>query len=165
MKPLATRPTALILVLLLATAVAGQAQDAPSFWQQLKNKLDGITPQKRSTTTTAVGGVRGAKDQAGDTLYWKGEEAPLVVAEEELADFNQASLAAMNGETATALARFQQFLRAYPQSALRPDAVAAIAQLQTQMDAAAPAAVPAPPAATEPPAAPAAAEPTTAATR
>lgn len=152
----------LILIALLMLAGIASAQETPSFWEQLRNKLQGVTPQKKTTTTTAVGGVRGAKDQTAENLYWKGEEKPLVVSEEELASFNSAALAAMEGRNDVALSQFQQFLGSYPQSALKPDALAAIAQLQPA--AAAPSA-PAKPEAAEPatPAKPADAAPAPAA--
>jgi TolA-binding protein len=130
MKRMAKHALPLTLIVLLATAGLATAQDNSSFWQQLKNKLEGISPQKKGTTTTAVGGVRGAKDNSGASLYWKGEEKPLTVGEDELASFNDASLAAMNGENAAALAGFQKFLASYPESVLKGDALAAIALLQ-----------------------------------
>jgi hypothetical protein len=130
----------LTLIALLTLAGVATAQETPSFWEQLRNKLQGVTPQKKNTATTAVGGVRGAKDQTAENLYWKGEEKALVVSEEELSSFNNASLAAMEGRNEVALSQFQQFLSSYPQSALKPDALAAIAQLQPAAAAKAPAA-------------------------
>lgn len=150
MKRMAKHALPLTLIVLLTTAGLATAQDNASFWQQLRNKLEGISPQKKGTTTTAVGGVRGAKDNSGASLYWKGEEKPLTVGEEELASFNDASLAAMNGEDAAALAGFQKFLASYPESVLKGDALAAIAQLQPAR-----AVVPQPAPVAEKPAAPA----------
>jgi len=85
--------------------------------------------------TTAVGGVRGSKDKAADTLYWKGESSLQEIAEAELKDFEQACLTAEAGESARALEQFNTFVLEYPQSLLQSDARQAISRLSAALPA------------------------------
>lgn len=106
-------------------------------WDQMKTRLESIAPQKKTTATTAVGGVRGAKDQAADSLYWKSEERMPERAEEpspaidetEYARFSEALQAASAGKRDEATTKFTAFLKDYPQSPLRPDAEEALKTL------------------------------------
>ena len=116
----------------VSTVYAAEPTTDGGFWQTLKNKLEKITPQKKGTVTTAVGGVRGGKDQSNDNLYWKGEEPQVKVNETEYANFNDAFQAATEGRTAEATAKFDSFLKDYPQSALREDALLALQNLQAK---------------------------------
>lgn len=100
------------------------------YWQQLKERLTQIAPQKKGSATTAVGGVRGSKDQAADTLYWKGESAKAEVSGEEYTRFTAAYQLAVDGNKEEATSRFQSFIKDYPQSPLKEEALTAINTLQ-----------------------------------
>lgn len=109
-----------VLVLVLFTvsvsfAVETQKED---WWTKLKGKINKLTPTKEATSTTAVGGVRGAKDEGGEALYWKGKET---VSKEELERFSTAVDYATKGEKQEAIKRFEDFLKKYPKSALVDD--------------------------------------------
>lgn len=118
-----------LLLAILALPFSPQAAEG-DYWQQLKERLAQIAPQKKGSATTAVGGVRGSKDQAADTLYWKDEAVKVQVPEEEYARFTAAQQSAADGKKEQAMAGFQSFVRDYPQSALKAEAVAAIEVLQ-----------------------------------
>lgn len=100
------------------------------YWQQLKGRLTQISPQKKGNATTAVGGVRGSKDQAADTLYWKDEAKKVQVTEEEYNRFSAAYQSVVDGNKEAALTGFQAFVNDYPQSPLKEEALVAIATLQ-----------------------------------
>ena len=112
------RAFAVLALLLLASSVAFASEKA-DWWTNLKNKARKITPTKTTTTTTAVGGLRGTKE-GEEALYWKGKE--VSVAKEELESFNSALDLAISGEVYAAKEGFEGFLRSYPQSALADDA-------------------------------------------
>lgn len=113
----------------LATPVQVSAADQElSLWERLRKKIELLTPKKKLTTTTAAGGVRGSLADADD-VYWKGEAKPVAIDETELAAFSEAIALVDAGNTADAQAAFAQFLKQYPDSALRTDAEAALAQL------------------------------------
>ncbi len=122
----------LLLCLCAASVFATEPAADGGFWQTLKNKLEKITPQKKGTVTTAVGGVRGGKDQSNDSLYWKGEEPQVQVNETEFTNFNNAFQTATAGNTVEAMAKFDSFLKDYPQSVLREDALLALQNLQAK---------------------------------
>lgn len=112
------------------TLFADDKSDAPlSFWEKLRVKIEQITPQKKLTATTAVGGVRGAK-MAVDDVYWKGEKIPVAVDSDELDAFKHAMILAGAGELAKAQAAFTEFVAKNPDSPLRIEADQALAQLQ-----------------------------------
>lgn len=100
------------------------------YWQQLKERLTQLAPQKKGSATTAVGGVRGSKDQAADTLYWKGETGKVQVSEEEHSRFTAAYQLAVDGNKEEATSSFQSFIKDYPLSPLKEEAVTAISTLQ-----------------------------------
>lgn len=100
------------------------------YWQGMKERLSKIAPQKKVSATTAVGGVRGSKDQSADTLYWKDEAITAKVPDEEYAFFTVAFQLAVDGKKADATSSFQAFLKEYPQSSLKGEALAAINTLQ-----------------------------------
>lgn len=111
-------------------AVPATAEQEGNFWQGLQSKLEKITPQRKAPVTTAVGGVRGSKDQSADSLYWKGEEA-LPIGEDELRRFQEAVQAATAGNRQAATDQFAAFLNDYPRSALREDAQLALKALES----------------------------------
>lgn len=117
------------LMAVLALPLALHAAEG-DYWQQLKERLTQLAPQKKGTATTAVGGVRGSKDQAADTLYWKGEANKAPVSEEEYASFTAAYQLAADGKKEDATSKFQSFIKEYPQSPLKGEALTAIENLQ-----------------------------------
>lgn len=120
---------ATLLVAALVLPYSLQAAEG-NYWQQLKERLTQIAPQKKGSATTAVGGVRGSKDQAADTLYWKGEVTKAQVSEEEYARFTAAYQLAVDGKKEDATSSFQAFIKEYPQSPLKEEALTAINTLQ-----------------------------------
>jgi TolA-binding protein len=118
-----------LLLAILALPLALQAAEG-DYWQQLKERLAQIAPQKKGSATTAVGGVRGSKEQAADTLYWKDEAVIVQVPEEEYARFAAAQQSVADGKNELAMSGFQSFVDDYPQSALKAEALAAIDVLQ-----------------------------------
>lgn len=99
------------------------AQDVP-FWVKIRTRIEKITPKKKPTVTTAVGGVRGAKNEVGKELYWKGEEvAAKGVGAQELGRFDQALKAVEEGEIEAARQLFENFVIEFPESELKVDAL------------------------------------------
>lgn len=119
--------TFLMVVLILPLSLHAAEGD---YWQQLKERLAQIAPQKKGSATTAVGGVRGSQDQSADNLYWKDEAIKVQVAEEEYAHFAAAHQSATDGKKERAMTGFQSFVNDYPQSPLKAEALAAIDALQ-----------------------------------
>ncbi|GAB1235373.1 tetratricopeptide repeat protein [Ferrigenium sp. UT5] len=120
---------ALLVILGIALASPVQASDQElSLWERLRKKIELLTPKKKLSTTTAAGGVRGSLADADD-VYWKGEAKPVAIDENELAAFGKAIALVEAGNTAAAQAAFAQFVKQYPDSTLRTDAEAALAQL------------------------------------
>jgi len=123
------RLIALLVVLGIALASPVQAADQElSLWERLRKKIELLTPKKKLTTTTAAGGVRGSLADVDD-VYWKGEAKPVTIDEAELAAFGAAVALADEGKTEDAQLAFARFIKQYPDSTLRADAVAALAQL------------------------------------
>ncbi|PIU17301.1 MAG: hypothetical protein COT19_01560 [Gallionellales bacterium CG08_land_8_20_14_0_20_59_87] len=123
------RVIALLVAFGIALASPVQAADQElSLWERLRKKIELLTPKKKLTTTTAAGGVRGSLADADD-VYWKGEAKPVTIDEAELAAFGAAVALADEGKTEDAQLAFARFIKQYPDSTLRADAVAALAQL------------------------------------
>ena len=121
-----------LLVLAISQAQAGQDGKGDGFWTGLQGKLQKLTPTRKSTAVTAVGGVRGAKSGEVADLYWKGQEKRVQVGEDELEKFNLAVETRVKGDNAQARKHFEDFLRDYPQSSLRPEAQQAVEKLQAE---------------------------------
>jgi hypothetical protein len=138
------------LVLGFAAAVCAEDAGQGAFWNKLQGKVQGVTPAVGSTVTTAVGGVRAAREDAAENLYWKGREADVVVTAEELDAFNAALNLAMEGQSEASLKGFEAFLNEYPESTLRNDAMAAADMLRSVLN---PAPAPTEPTVAPPPAA------------
>lgn len=120
---------ALLVLLGIAIASPVQATDQElSLWERLRKKIELLTPKKKLTTTTAAGGVRGSLADADD-VYWKGEAKPVTVDEDELAAFSKAIELVDAGNTKDAQIAFARFIKQYPDSTLRADAIAALGQL------------------------------------
>jgi TolA-binding protein len=121
----------LLGVVLAAPAYSADDTQGASLWERLRKKIELLTPKKKISTTTAVGGVRGAQADADD-VYWKGEAKPAPVDAEELAAFKKAMSLVDAGDQAGAQASFADFLKKHPDSRLREDAEQALAQLQAK---------------------------------
>lgn len=131
-----------LLVFVLANGAQGAGKD--SFWDNLQGKLEKVTPAKKSGVTTAVGGVRGAKNESAGDMYWKGKDKSPSVPEEELQKFRIALDTKVKGNNEEALKLFEEFLNAYPQSSLRVEGLQAVDKIKAEMAAAkAPAEAPA----------------------
>lgn len=110
---------------------AGESGDkAMSFWDRLRAKVESFTPQKKSSVTTATGGVRGAL-VASDDLYWKSDASSETMAAEELEAFTRAIKLTDANDKTQAKTAFSAFVKKYPDSALRKDADQALVILQT----------------------------------
>ena len=118
----------LAMLFLLGFALGSQAlyaaeksDSAQSFWSMLRSKIESLTPQKKMTATSATGGVRGAA-VASEEIYWKNEATGQTIDADELDAFKKAVALIDEGDKAKANAAFAEFIRKYPQSALRKDA-------------------------------------------
>lgn len=125
----------IIMLFLLGLALGSQAlyaaeksDGAKSFWEKLRVKIESMTPQKKTSVTTATGGVRGALTSTED-IYWKNEATGQMVPAEELEEFKKAMKLADTAENAPAQAAFSEFIKKYPESSLRKDADQALALL------------------------------------
>lgn len=124
------------LLCLSTAAYAQQAGKNDEFWNNLQNKLEKIVPTKKGATTTAVGGVRGAKNDDAADIYWKGKEKPAEVSEEEMQVFTRAVESKLKGDNELALKQFEEFLSLYPQSSLRNEGLKAVEKIKVEMVAA-----------------------------
>jgi hypothetical protein len=118
----------------MATAVyADQVPQKDVFWDKLQNKLEKLVPAKKASTTTAVGGVRGAKNDEAADVYWKGKDKAVEVNEEEIQKFNLAVECKLKGDNESALKHFEEFLVQYPQSHLRVESLQAVEKLKVDI--------------------------------
>jgi TolA-binding protein len=122
-----------LLIATLFLAVIVQAaepakEEVSSVWEKIRNKIEKITPKQKPSVTTAVGGVRGARNDSHE-LYWKGEEKPLAISSEEIDRFSSALQLAESGAGSEATTSFQDFLEKYPDSLLVDDAKNALVEL------------------------------------
>jgi TolA-binding protein len=126
-----------VLALLLAVSVARAGQDGKDdgFWSGLLTKLQKLAPTRKSTAVTAVGGVRGAKNDEVADIYWKGREKSVEVGEDELEKFNVALESRKKGDNALALRHFEEFLRDYPHSSMGPEAQQAVERIKSAVGA------------------------------
>lgn len=123
------------LMLAATLAHGSEGGKREGFWESLSGKLEKITPVKKGVTTTAVGGVRGAKSDEATDIYWKGREKPAEAGEEELQKFSAAVESRMKGDGQQALKQFEEFLSDYPQSDFRVEALQAVERLRQEMAA------------------------------
>ncbi len=125
----------LVFAIVFAVFIAGEvlAAEKDDFWGNLQAKLQKITPTKKAATTTAVGGVRGAKNDPKEDVYWKGKEKSQAVTEEELKKFNLALDTKLKGNNEQALKLFDDFLKSYPQSPLRVEGLQAVEKIKQEM--------------------------------
>lgn len=108
---------------------ADKSDKAQGFWESLRAKIESFTPQKKSTVTTATGGIRGAP-VASEDVYWKNEASAETIAAEELEAFTKAMKLTDAEDKKQAQNAFSEFIKKYPESPLRKDADQALAMLQ-----------------------------------
>jgi TolA-binding protein len=99
-----------------------------NLWNALRTKIELFKPQYKIHPNNAVSGVLSTPVDSSD-LYWKGEAVRVAMDATELADFKKAIESAARGETSRAQAAFSEFIKNYPNSKLRKDAVQALAAL------------------------------------
>ncbi len=118
----------LIVLVFSASMLQAEEQVAPemSFWEKIRARIEKVTPQKKPSVTTAVGGVRGAKSDNGNDLYWKGEAVSPSVSEQELEKFKEALTMAEVGDLVEARTLFEKFVVEYQDSILKEDALMAL---------------------------------------
>ena len=121
----------LLGVVVAAPAYSVDEKQDGSLWERLRKKIELLTPRKKISTTTAVGGVRGSQAEADD-VYWKGEAKAQSIDADELAAFKKGISLVEGGDMAGAKSAFADFLKKYPDSRLREDAEQALAQLQSR---------------------------------
>lgn len=119
----------LLGVVLATPAYSADDNQGGSLWERLRRKIEMLTPKKKISTTTAVGGVRGSQADA-EEVYWKGEANTQPIDADELAAFKKAVSLADTGDMTGAQASFEDFVKKHPDSRLREDAELALAQLQ-----------------------------------
>lgn len=108
--------------------VSKQKEEATSLWDSLRKKIETLTPKKKLSATTAVGGVRGALVETED-LYWKGERTIEEINPKELKDFDNALVLYEAGNSDGAKNAFGKFVTDYPESILVSDANKALGHL------------------------------------
>ena len=121
----------MVLMLCSAAAVAAETAQPVGYWGALKVRIEKVTPRKKNSAHTAVGGVRSAKQDDAE-LYWKGRDAALEADEDELTVFKQALRLASNGQRGESIKLFEGFLATYPQSQLKDDCLKALEQLKVE---------------------------------
>jgi TolA-binding protein len=121
----------LLGVVLATPAYSVDDTQGGSLWERLRRKIEMLTPKKKISTTTAVGGVRGSQADA-DEVYWKGEANAQPIDPEELTAFKNAISLVDAGDVAGAQVAFADFLKKHPDSRLSEDAKLALAQLQSK---------------------------------
>jgi len=143
------------LLLVASIAHGEQVVKKDAFWEKLGQKLEKLTPAKKGATTTAVGGVRGAKNDEATDIYWKGKEKSVEMAQDEMQIFTAAIESRMKGDNEAALKQFEEFLVMYPQSSFRVEGLQAAEKIRQEIASARgiPAAAAAPSAVTVEPAA------------
>jgi hypothetical protein len=122
------------MLLLMSAPVSGEQKEG--FWDKLQTKLEKITPAKKVSTTSAVGGVRGAKNDDASDIYWKGRDKALEMSDEELEKFNLAMESRRKGDNELSLKQFEEFLNLYPQSQFRVEGLQAVDTLRAEIAAA-----------------------------
>ena len=123
----------LCLVVFFSAGVVFAVEDVDekkvSLWEVIRTKIEKVTPQKKPSVTTAVGGVRGSKSETGKELHWKGEASEPVVEAMELESFEGALIEAETGNFVQARLLFENFVTDFPDSSLKNDALGALHEL------------------------------------
>lgn len=121
----------MITLLFACASWAAEGTQPGSYWDSLKARMEKVTPRKKTTASTAVGGVRSAKQGDAD-FYWKGKDVPIEADEDEVGVFKKALHSAANGQKKESIALFEGFLVRYPQSQLKDDCLKALEQLKQE---------------------------------
>jgi hypothetical protein len=131
------RITASMLCLLFAVAVAHGAQvgKKDAFWDMMQNKLVKVAPVKKQSTQGIPGGVRGAKNDDANDIYWKGKDKTVEMTDEEMQKFSLAMETKLKGDNEQALKLFEEFLVMYPQSSFRLEGMQATEKIRTEIAA------------------------------
>jgi len=120
------------IAILMSYSISIADDESPAkegLWERLRVKIENVTPKKKLIAVTAVGGVRGAKNEL-EELYWKDEVKDTDVPEEELLKFSTVVHAASEAPVEKALALLEGFIVENPNSFFVNDAKDAVAQLQ-----------------------------------
>lgn len=140
------RLLAALLCLLFSAAIANgeQAGKKDAFWDKLQNQLVKVAPVKKQASQGIPGGVRGAKNDEANDVYWKGKDKTVDMADDELQKFSAAVATKIKGDNEQALKLFEEFLAMYPQSSFRVEGMQAAEKIRLEIAATkAPAAQPA----------------------
>ena len=129
---------AITLMLPLASLQAGD-RSFKDWLKDLDAKLRRVEDKRRNQLTAAAS-VRGAKQDEGGKLYWKGRKKSQAVSVEELDAFRRAVDLAQAGKSAEAQEGLEALLTAHPGSPLEEDARKTLALLKDAPADAAPAA-------------------------
>lgn len=134
-----TQPIIICLVVALLAAAPVQAQDSTQFveteshsvftglFRSVWARLRSLNPQRQQSATAAVhytAGIRGA--ESTDTLlkpYWKDDLTQNPEFQAQLASFGKAQAMMDQGKLQQAVESFDEFLRQYDDSPLRPNAL------------------------------------------
>ena len=126
----------IVSLLLVLTSATAYGAEKDGFWDKLQYKLEKVTPAKKAASTTAVGGVRGAKNDDATEIYWKGKDKGSDMNEEEFNKFNLAVESKIRGDNELAMKQFEEFLAAYPQSPFRVEGLQAVEKIRQEIAAA-----------------------------
>jgi len=124
-----------MLCLLFAVAVAHGAQvgKKDAFWDKLQNQLVKVAPVKKQSTQGIQGGVRGAKNDEANDVYWKGKDKTVEMTDEEMQKFGLAMETKLKGDNEQALKLFEEFLVMYPQSSFRLQGMQAAEKIRLEI--------------------------------
>jgi len=119
-------------LLLQGQAFAEEKTSTENWLKELRTMVQKIVPKKSAAkNSTAVSGVRGADENAKDTLYWRGKKENI--SEEELASFTSALSLAEEGKNEEAITKFEEFQKQYPSSFLASDAQKTVWKIRNPM--------------------------------
>ena len=124
------------LLCLLCTASFVQGEPVgkkDAFWDKLQNQLGKVTPARKQTTQGIPGGVRGAKSDEANDIYWKGKDKAIDMADGELQKFSLAIDAKLKGDNDQALKLFEEFLVMYPESSFRVEGLQAAEKIRLEI--------------------------------
>jgi len=127
-------PLLLILGLLVLFSHVGdsRADDEKRFWENLRRKIERITPPKKPNSMDTIAEAGGAKSIAVEDLYWKDKEGGILVSRDELEQFKLGVQSVDEGRADQAREIFEQFIEAYAGSPLCEDARQAVAFLKVK---------------------------------
>ena len=109
------------------TKKSGFTSSLDSWLKDLRKRV--AKTRARQNQVVAVAAVRGSDTEDAPPLYWKGKKSTGPVEEKELAAFESAVEAAINGKP-EAKDELKAFITTYPKSPMAGDANAALARLE-----------------------------------